>query len=106
MGLRNLLQVKRADNLAQAETYRGRQLEIDAVEAVLNRLLTEQSCFSLKRLAVNGRDMMDLGLRGPEIGIELERLLTAVIDGELPNEQAVLLKNSKENRGKSADVNV
>lgn len=101
-GLRDLLRVKRADNLAQATEYRGRQLEIDAVEAVLDRLLAEQSCFSLKQLAVNGRDMMELGLRGSEIGIELERLLTAVIDGELPNEQAVLLKNAKENHGESA----
>lgn len=90
--LRLLLALKRADNLAQASAYRGRQLEIDKGEAILDRLLAEEACFSLKQLAVNGNDLLALGLRGPDVGRTLEALLNKVVDGELPNERAALLE--------------
>ena len=90
--LRLLLVLKRADNLAQAPAYRGRQLEIDKGEAILERLLAEDACFSLKQLAVNGDDLLALGLRGPAVGRALEALLNKVVDGELPNEREALLE--------------
>lgn len=90
--LRLLLALKRADNLAQAPAYRGRQLELDKGEAILERLLAEDACFSLKQLAVNGNDLLDLGLRGPAVGQMLDTLLNRVVDGELPNEREALLK--------------
>lgn len=95
---RRLLAVKRADNLAQAPAYLGRQKEYDAVEAVLNRLLAQNACFSLRQLAVNGRDLLGMGYRGPEIGGELNRLLRAVVDGQLPNDRAVLLRAAETKR--------
>ena len=94
--LRRLIAVKRADNLAQAEAYRGRQRDLDELEALLDRLLAEDACFSLKQLAVNGRDMMALGLEGAAIGTALEALLDAVVNGELPNDREPLLKKAKE----------
>lgn len=90
--LRLLLALKRADNLAQAPAYRGRQAEIDRGEAILDRLLAEEACFSLRQLAVNGNDLLALGLRGVAVGRMLETLLNKVADGELPNERAALLK--------------
>ena len=90
--LRLLLALKRADNLAQAPAYRGRQLEIAKGEAILDRLLAEDACFSLRQLAVNGNDLKALGLRGPAVGQTLETLLNRVVDGELPNERAALLE--------------
>lgn len=90
--LRLLLALKRADNLAQASAYHGRQLEIDRGEAILDRLLAEDACFSLKQLAVNGNDLTALGLRGPAVGRALETLLSKVVDGELPNQRAALLE--------------
>lgn len=90
--LRLLLALKRADNLAQAPAYRGRQLEIDKGEAILEKLLAEDACFSLKQLAVNGNDLLALGLRGPEVGRTLESLLSRVVDNELPNQREALLK--------------
>ena len=90
--LRLLLALKRADNLAQAPAYRGRQQEIARGEAILDRLLTEDACFSLKQLAVNGNDLKALGLRGPAVGRTLEALLNKVVDGELPNEREALLE--------------
>lgn len=94
--LRRLCAVKRADNLAQHPDYRGRQREIDEGEAIMNRLLAQDACFSLQQLAVNGRDMMALGLRGPDIGQMLQMLLEAVMDGEADNDRAALLALAKE----------
>ena len=94
--LRRLCAVKRADNLAQHPDCRGRQREIDEGEAIMNRLLAQDACFSLQQLAVNGRDMMALGLRGPDIGQMLQMLLEAVMDGEADNDRAALLALAKE----------
>ena len=99
-GLGKLLQVKRADNLAQAEEYRCRQKEIDAVERIARELIARDACFSLKQLAVNGRDLTALGLAGAEIGAELDRLLTAVVDGELENDRETLLEAVKNRKNK------
>ncbi|MDY3281371.1 CCA tRNA nucleotidyltransferase [Dysosmobacter sp.] len=94
--LRRLLAVKRADNLAQAPAWRHRLQELDAAEALLEDLLRQEACFSLKQLAVNGRDLLALGLRGPAVGRGLERLLDAVVDGTLENQPEVLLEAVKE----------
>ena len=90
--LRLLLALKRADNLAQAPAYWGRQEEIRKGEEILDRLLAEDACFSLKQLAVKGGDLLALGLSGPGLGAALDELLNRVVDGELPNEREVLLK--------------
>ena len=95
--VRLLLEVKRADNLAQAAAYRDRQGLLDEWEALLDQVLAEGSCFSLKQLAVKGGDLSGLGLRGPAIGGALQTLLEQVIDNKLPNERAVLLDYVKEN---------
>ena len=95
--VRLLLEVKRADNLAQAAAYRDRQGLLDEWEALLDGVLAEGSCFSLKQLAVRGGDLAGLGLEGPAIGRALQSLLEQVIDNKLPNERAVLLEYVKEN---------
>ena len=97
--LRRLLDVKRADNLAQAPEYRAVQGEIDKAEAILDQLLAESACVSLRQLAVNGRDLLALGLSGPAVGRILRTLLDAVLDETLPNQRAALLaaaRNHKE----------
>ena len=63
----------------------------DAAEAILERLLTKEICFSLAQLAVNGRDLLALGLQGRAIGQTLDALLARVAEGELPNEKEILL---------------
>ena len=95
-GLRQLCAVKRADNLSQHPDYRSRQQEIDEGEAIMDELLRKDACFSLKQLAVNGRDMAALGLEGPAIGQALQTLLEAVMDGEVDNDRAALLALAKE----------
>lgn len=94
--LRLLLEVKRADNLAQAEAYRDRQTLIRQWEDLLELVLAEGACFSLRQLAVKGNDLTALGLRGPAVGRALEELLELVIDEKLPNERGMLLEYVKE----------
>ena len=93
--LRRLILVKRADNLGQAPAFRDRQRELDRAEEILDRLLAEDTCFSLRQLAVNGRDLLALGLSGPAVGAALEALLEKVVDGALPNEREALLEALK-----------
>ncbi len=94
--LRRLLALKRADNLAQAPEFWDRQKEIDLGEAILNRLLEEGACFSLKQLEIRGSDLLDLGLSGPAVGRTLNALLEAVVDGELENRRDTLLARARE----------
>lgn len=93
--LRRLILVKRADNLAQAPEFWDRQREIDKAEAILDRLLEEDACFSLKQMAVNGKDLTDMGFFGPAVGRVLNALLERVVNGELPNERKALLEAAR-----------
>ena len=97
-GVRRLIAVKRADNLAQSPAYRDRQRYLDRLEEILAELLEEDACFSLKQLAVNGRDMLALGLRGARVGAMLNALLERVLDETLPNDREALLRWAEENR--------
>ena len=94
--LRLLLEVKRADNLAQAPAYRDRQRTIGQWEDLLNLVLAEESCFSLRQLAVKGGDLTALGISGPRVGEALEALLDQVVDGDLPNDRGMLLEYARE----------
>jgi tRNA nucleotidyltransferase (CCA-adding enzyme) len=49
----------------------------------------------VKDLAVNGQDMMALGLKGKDIGAMLEKLLQMVLEEQLPNEKTALLQAAK-----------
>ena len=89
--LRRLIAVKRADNFGQAPEFRGRQQELDEGAAILERLLEEDACFSLKQMAVNGHDLMSLGITGPALGQTLNELLDDIVNGDLPNERDALL---------------
>lgn len=88
-----LLALQRADSLALAPAYRGRVEALDGIEAQARKLLQEAPCLTLRDLAVNGRDLMALGLEGRAIGAALDRLLTAVLVGSLANERAALLQS-------------
>ena len=61
-------------------------------EALLNRVLAQEQCFSLRQLAVNGADLQALGLRGRPVGEMLHTLLDAVIDGRTDNRRDTLLR--------------
>ncbi|MBR3570075.1 MAG: HD domain-containing protein [Oscillibacter sp.] len=96
---RQLLAVKRADCLAQSDTDRGRLETVAETEKIFNALIEQQACFSLKQLAVNGDDMLALGLSGRSVGRTLNALLSGVIEGALPNEKESLLNAARKRNG-------
>lgn len=88
-----LMQLKRADNLAQAPAYRDRQQLYDRIEALARDILREKPCLSLRELAVDGNDLMALGIpRGPKLGQTLQALFDGVLSGALENERETLLR--------------
>ena len=95
-GLNDLLALKRADNLAQNPAFQDRLQIYDGIEALAAQILEEQQAFSLKDLAVNGDDLLAIGIpSGPEMGRILDALLEAVINEQLPNEREALLNEAK-----------
>ena len=69
----------------QAEAFAALQQEAA-------RLVETNACCRINQLAVNGRDLMDAGVRpGPGLRRVLDTLLEQVLTGQLPNEKAALL---------------
>ena len=62
----------------------------------VDELLQEEKCFSLKDLAVNGNDMMAIGLKGKSIGNALQACLDAVMDERVANDHTALLTLAQE----------
>lgn len=88
-----LLEVNRADKLAQNPEKAGAVLaELPLIRAKAEAVLAEQQCFTLRDLAVNGRDVLAAGaVPGKEVGRILNELLEQVLNGEVPNERGLLL---------------
>jgi tRNA nucleotidyltransferase (CCA-adding enzyme) len=78
----DLLTIRKADSAGKID---GQMSDFDAeeiqkAETLLRTVIDNQDATSVRDLALNGRDLMELGLRGPEIGQTQRRLLNAVID--------------------------
>ena len=74
-----------AQHPEQAEAFAALQQEAA-------RLVETNACCRINQLAVNGRDLMDAGIRpGPGLRRVLDALLEQVLTGQLPNEKAALL---------------
>lgn len=87
------LKVQRADILAQNPAMQEQKLRnLEETERLYGRILEEQNCFTLKQLAVTGRDLIDAGIpAGPGLGEVLNHLLDAVIEEPKRNEKEWLL---------------
>ena len=91
-----LLALKRADALAHHPDYRGRAAVCERFAARARELLAQKAPFSRKDLAVNGTDLLELGIPGgPGLGEALDELLEAVLSGALPNEREALLEAAR-----------
>lgn len=90
------LEVKRGDVCGQG--VHAERLELlDRIEMVYHRILEQGQCFSLKHLAVTGRDVMALGIpAGPQVGAVLCALLDAVVENSIPNEREQLLELARQ----------
>lgn len=92
-----LLQVQKADLLAQSQYMREEKLEkIVLGERCFEEIIAEKECFSLKQLEISGYDLIALGIKGRKIGKILEKLLSLVIDEKLENNKTELINKAVE----------
>ncbi len=71
------------------------------IHELLQEVLAEDACFSLKDLAVNGKDLLNAGFPScPGLGNLLSYLLQQVQDEIIPNEKSPLLKEAQQVRNR------
>ncbi len=98
----DLVALQRADNAAQTEDSCFRSAHSDKLCQIAGDIISKSECVSLNRLAVNGYDMLSLGLCGKSIGDALSFLLDSVMNGEIANEKEALLQYWEKNRNRSS----
>lgn len=95
-----LLLLKKADALGQNPKFLNEKLKyISKLEEIYNK--SKLTNFTVTSLAVNGNDLINLGInQGKEIGYYLKRLFKLVVDEELKNEKEILLQKINEWKNK------
>ena len=86
-GATSLLRLRIALSMADAS-------RMDALIA----LMEKNPCTSLSALAVSGKDLIALGLRGQDVGEALSHLLFEVMGGRVKNEASALLSHLKKRK--------
>jgi tRNA nucleotidyltransferase (CCA-adding enzyme) len=87
-----ILDVKRGDVSGLRKEDQGVLALFDDIEQIAWRIERSDACFSLKRLAITGNDIIDLGVEpGPQVGTLLNTALNAVINEEVVNEKHILV---------------
>ena len=87
--LRQLLALQQAD--FNGKGVLGESPPFEKILTLLDEILAKNACLRVTDLAVNGHDLMALGITGPAIGQTLDQLLSQVLDEKLPNEKTALL---------------
>ena len=112
--LRRLVKVQLADKMSQREPWlvlkdaldntispksyenRERIKMLLTMDEAITDVIQSQEAFSIKDLAVNGHDMMSLGLKGKDIGDTLHALLLETMEHPEYNTKDKLLELAKE----------
>ena len=91
-----MLSLQEADMCSKSPVRPSRWEYFLQIRGLLAQIREEDLCLSLKDLAVNGHDLMALGIRGKAIGETLEWLLEQVLDETLENQRQMLLTAARE----------
>ena len=94
-----LIELKMLDKCGQRrdENFLDKLLYLLSIKSLIGKVKEEESCFQLKNLDINGKDIMNLGVpEGKIIGVVLEYLLNLVINEEVENKKEDLLEKVKE----------
>ena len=96
--MQSVLLMQRLDALADPmQCHDSLICRIDQATALLNDLLEQDACYTLKQLKIDGEDLKQAGFTsGRELGAALEHLLALVMDGQLPNERNALLERASQ----------
>lgn len=80
-----------------AKAIRDRYCLALTASTLLYQVISNRECYKIKDLAINGKDLIYMGITdGKLIGKILDNLLTKVIDEELPNTRDALLGRVRE----------
>ena len=92
-----IFQVWRADILAQSDYLREEKLSrVDLWQSLYDKVVEERQCVSLKELAIDGKDLIRLGMKpGKELGSCLQRLLEEVLEDPERNTKEYLTERAK-----------
>ncbi|MCQ2493763.1 MAG: CCA tRNA nucleotidyltransferase [Lachnospiraceae bacterium] len=92
------LQVGRADIMAQSDYERESKLaNNDSWGKMYDKIMEENQCVSLKTLKINGRTLIEMGVKpGPELGRILNTLLEEVLDNPSGNDEEWLKNRAQE----------
>ena len=96
--LEALLALQEADMSSKGTGKAEDMAQFDTLREMLARIIEEEGCLSIRDLAVDGHDLMELGLEGAEIGRMLRYLLEQVLEETLSNEKCALLQAAKDRR--------
>ncbi len=98
--MERLFKIQYADTMSQSDYNREQKLSnIETAKNHLEEIIRDNECFSLKQLAVNGSDLIEIGItNGKEIGDTLNYLFEKVLNEELENDRQALI-NAVKNRG-------
>ena len=95
--LEQLLILQEADMRSKGTGNPEEMAQFPQLRALIQEVLAEDACFSIKDLAINGWDLQQAGFApGPSIGRCLNWLLEQVQDDIIPNEQSALMAAAKE----------
>ncbi len=90
-----MVALQQADNMGQHPDYRLPESHFQTIKAIADRVIEEGAAFKIAQLAVDGYDMLELGLKGAEIGKMLDSLLESVVMDECPNCKETLIATTK-----------
>lgn len=89
---RDLLEVQEADARGKSAYALKKETErLGDVRRIAEEIQREGDCLSLKGLAINGNDLLEIGVQGRDIGSVLESALMIVLADPALNEREVLL---------------
>ena len=95
--LKDIWELKKALIKESRSSEKCKLVEIERAENNIREILQERPPVSLKDLAVNGKDLFELGYKeGKEIGLVLKELLNLVLEKPALNQKKILLTWVKE----------
>jgi tRNA nucleotidyltransferase (CCA-adding enzyme) len=88
----SFFKIKSADISALAETQHYKLATLSECSRLFDEIIADNDCCFLSDLAVNGDDLITLGIpQGKKVRAALELLLQAALSGECPNEKTALI---------------
>lgn len=94
--VRDILKLRKADTLSQSPRYYYRLDGLNKLSELVNELEGMDAAFTVRDLALSGRDIIALGVReGPQVGKILNETLEDVISDKVENEKFILISHIK-----------